>query len=379
MKMIRNHIRFVLARDVFARSVLAFFLIAGLGAPTMVCAQEEDDISRLIKAGEKLLGDAQPLRTGRLSTKSGPQSGNLQAPSTGLAVFERMGAALPPLPPEKAYTGKVDPAFGAFQRGYYLTAIELALPKAQTGDASAQTLLAEMLANGLGIKQNLKDAVFWYEQGARGGDANAQFKYALMLMEGRLIARDKTKADQMMRKAADGGNALAQFNIAQIMVAATPGEEGLKQALPFYEKAAIGGIADAQYALAELYITLDMPREKRATARQWLEKSAKAGFDTAQYQMGVWLMNGIGGERDLEAGFLWMKRAARGGHVLAQNKLAHLYINAIGTGPDPVEAVKWYVLSRRAGLKDLELEDFYLGISEDQQKAGVSLAESFRR
>jgi TPR repeat protein len=74
-----------------------------------------------------------------------------------------------------------------------------------------------------------------------------------------------------------------------------------------------------------------------------------------------------------------MRLAARQGHVVAQNKLAHLYINAIGTRPDPIEAVKWYVLSRRAGLKDPDLEDFFLGISVEQQKAGIEAANNFRR
>jgi hypothetical protein len=37
------------------------------------------------------------------------------------------------------------------------------------------------------------------------------------------------------------------------------------------------------------------------------------------------------------------------------------------------------VLSRRAGLQDPELEDFYLGINEDQQKLAIEAANKFRR
>ena len=48
-------------------------------------------------------------------------------------------------------------------------------------------------------------------------------------------------------------------------------------------------------------------------------------------------------------------------------------------GPDPVEAAKWYVLSRRAGLKDLALEDFYLGLDDEQQKAALAAANKYRR
>jgi TPR repeat protein len=71
--------------------------------------------------------------------------------------------------------------------------------------------------------------------------------------------------------------------------------------------------------------------------------------------------------------------AAHRGNVAAQNKLAHLYINALGTRPNPIEAAKWYVLSRRAGMKDPGLEDFYLGINEETQKQAIEAANRFRR
>jgi len=37
------------------------------------------------------------------------------------------------------------------------------------------------------------------------------------------------------------------------------------------------------------------------------------------------------------------------------------------------------VLSRRAGLQDPELEDFYLGINEQTQKQAIEAANKFRR
>jgi hypothetical protein len=300
-----------------------------------------------------------------------------EKPSEGLTLLQRMGQSLPDLPPEKPFTGKVDLAYGAFQRGLYLSALNLALPKAQLGDAASQTLVAELLNNGLGVRRNPVDAAFWYEQAAKAGDANAQYKYALMLLTGENVKQDRKAADQMMRKAADGGNREAEFNIAQILVAESPGEKGLKEALPYYEKAALKGVPDAQYAVSQLYYHMDLPREKRMQSRDWLLKAALAGYDTAQYDMAMWLINGVAGERDFEQGFRWMRIAANRGHVAAQNKLAKLYVNAIGTAPDPIEATKWYVLSRKAGLADLELEDFFLGIDEATQKEGIARADAF--
>ncbi|MGK9054756.1 sel1 repeat family protein [Neorhizobium petrolearium] len=301
-------------------------------------------------------------------------------PSGGVELYQRMGAALPPAPPEKPYNGPIDEAYGAYQRGFYVTALDKALTRAGAGDAAAQTLVAEMMTKGLGIKRDAKTAAFWYRQAAEGGDPAAMFQYALLLMSGRDVPRDKKLADEFMRKAAEAGNSSAQFNWAQIVVSDNPGEKGLHLALPFYEKSASQGVADAQYAVAQLYVALkDLPQEKKAKAREWLERAAKAGFDTAQLDMGVWLVNGVGGERDYDKGFEWMRIAAHRGNVAAQNKLSHLYINALGTRPNPVEAAKWYVLSRRAGLQDPALEDFYLGISEETRKQAIEAANRFRR
>ncbi|MGI0525265.1 sel1 repeat family protein [Rhizobium giardinii] len=310
---------------------------------------------------------------------AGKADAKKRAPSSGVNVLDRMGAELPALPQEKAFAGKADDAYGAFQRGYYLTALELALPRAQLGDAAAQTLVAEIFAQGLGVARNTKDAAFWYGQAANAGDPGAMFKYALLLMEGRDVPRDKKRSEELMKKAADLGNSSAQFNYGQLLVADMPGERGLKAALPYYEKSAEQGIADAQYALSQIYLNVDgIDDNKRARAREWLLRAARAGFDTAQLDLAIWLVDGIGGDRNLDEGFKWMRRAAEGGNVVAQNKLSHLYVNAIGTRPDPVEAAKWYVLSRRAGLKDPALEDFYLGLTEAQQKAALSAANKHR-
>ncbi|MET3614630.1 TPR repeat protein [Rhizobium aquaticum] len=303
-----------------------------------------------------------------------------ETPSAGTGLYDRMGLRLPDLPAEKPFTGKVDEAYGAFQRGYYITALDKALPRAQLGDPAAQTLIAELLARGMGVKQDIQKALFWYSKAADGGDPSAMFRYALILMEGRLVKQDKARADELMRKAADAGNPLAAFNWAQILVSQKPGEEGLRNALPYYEKSAAKGIADAEYALSQIYLNLpDLPKEKRDSAKDWLQRAAKAGYDTAELDMAIWLIDGIQFPRDQDAGFAWMYRAASAGNVVAQNKLAHMLIQGIGTKQDVAEAGKWYVMSRRAGREDKYLEDAFQGLTEQQQKAAIEAANKQQR
>lgn len=307
-----------------------------------------------------------------------PGGGPVQ-PSGGISLMERMGIPLPPLPPEKPYTGKVDLAYGAFQRGLFGTAFDYALPLAKQGDPASETLIAELMTRGLAVKKDMAGAAFWYAKAAKGGDPAAMFKYALMLLEGQYVPKDNPLAYDYMHKAADAGNASAQFNWGQILVSQNPGIKGLQLALPYYEKSASQGIADAQYAVAQIYRnTPDLPPEQQARAREWLVRAARAGFDTAQLDMGIWLINGIMGPQDFNDGFNWLRIAATRGNVAAQNRLAHAYVSALGTRPNPVEAAKWFILSRRAGLNDPNLEDYYLGLPTDQQKQAIDAANKYR-
>lgn len=355
-----------------ARRLSAFFLAALFSAgPVAGLAQ---DLSRAQSEGGAL-----PVKTSRIKGKEAAGDPG-DAPESGLSLYDRMGADLPPLPADKPYNGTVDDAYGAYQRGLYVTAFRLALARAEKGDAKAQTLVGELMAQGLGVKRSAKDAAFWYGEAAKGGDPIAMFKYALLLLDGRDVPRDRALAEKYMEKAAEAGNPSALFNYAQVIAADKEGDEGLKAALPYYERAADEGLADAQYAVAQLYIGLDdIPAEKKAKARTLLEQAALAGYDTAQHDMGVWLIEGIGGDKDFEKGFRWMRVAALSGNVAAENKLAKLYVNAIGTRPNSLEAAKWYILSRRAGLADSDLEDFYLGISDETQAKAVEAANHLAR
>ncbi|MDQ0458100.1 TPR repeat protein [Rhizobium paknamense] len=363
-----------------------FLLSACLAAP-MALAQVQD-AAPLEPVSEDETAPGQDVSVPSLVTVPPPsgEAGKMQRPSNGadqpaggITLMERMGLPLPDLPPEKPFAGKVDEAYGAFQRGLFGTAFDKALPLAQKGDPAAQTLIGELISRGLAVKRDMKGAAFWYGEAAKGGDPSAMFKYALMLMEGRFVQPDRPLAEEYMHKAADAGNASAQFNWGQILVSRTPGEKGLREALPYYEKSAEQGIADAQYAVSQIYRRLPgLPQEKRAKARSYLERAARSGFDTAQLDMGIWLINGIEGPIDLEGGFKWLRIAAIRGNVSAQNRLSHAYVLALGTRPNPVEAAKWYILSRRAGLNDPGLEDFYLGLPDSQQKQALEAANKFR-
>ncbi|MES0012374.1 sel1 repeat family protein, partial [Mesorhizobium sp. M0037] len=165
------------------------------------------------------------------------------------------------------------------------------------------------------------------------------------------------------------------FICANFLVPPAPVEAAPARAVPYYERAAATGLADAQYAMAQVYANgVGGKTRDDGKARSLLAQAARQNYDTAQIDLAAWMIEGRGGVRDLKSGFNWMKQAAEGGNVAAQNRLAKLYMGGIGTDPDLILAGAWYVVARRAGLIDPEMDDFLQGLTDDQTKQALQKA-----
>lgn len=272
-----------------------------------------------------------------------------------------------------------DLAFGAYQRGHYLTAFELALPRANLGDPAAQTLIAELYDKGLGIARDQKEAAAWYEIAANAGNREAQFSFAVKLLAGKFVKKDHARAMKLMEKAANAGHSVAMYNYAQQIINEQPGSKGFAIALPYLQKSAGAGVVDAYYALSQIYasgIGLAAPDEKNA--RFWLIRAARGGVDTAQIELAIELANGKNGVKDEKSAVAWFSRAALSGNVIAQNRLARMLAQGMGIDANAVEATKWYILSRRAGHMDLWLDDFIKTISDEDRAKALEAANHWR-
>jgi uncharacterized protein len=279
--------------------------------------------------------------------------------------------------PEKDRFGNrpADEAYGAFQRGMYLTALNLALPEAEKGDMASQMLAAEIYARGLGVPKNVPEATRWYMAAAQQGNAEAQLQSALILLGDKPLDRTNGNRDEalmMLQASSDSGNAFAAFNLAQIIVGDSPGDAGFRNAAPLFQKAAAANISGAHYALSQMYQNgtggLSLDGQK---AQFHLTRAAELGLDTAQLDLGTALVDGLFGKKDYKTGFLWMRRSAESGNLLAAVRLAKLYIFGLGVEPNPVTAASWYIRAKRSGLKDVELDDFMDGLTDDERAAAL--------
>jgi len=273
----------------------------------------------------------------------------------------------------------VDDAYGAYQQGQYLTAFRLALKRAESGDAAAQTLIAIMYEKGQGVSQDLQEATVWYGIAANSGNRDAQFAYALRLLQGSGVDQNLEEGFLMMEKAAIAGHPQAMFNHANRLIKQRPTSAGYRSALPFFEKAAALQVVEAYYALAQIHKAgktsgIQDPQK----ARIWLKRAADSGFDTAQIELAIEYLQGTSGPKEPEKAFDYFMQAAARGNALAQNRLAKMFAFGIGTDISPVEAAKWHILASRAGLADIDLEQFVKTLDEDTRQLGLVQANNWR-
>ncbi len=281
---------------------------------------------------------------------------------------------------ENTSNRRPDLAYGAYQRGYYLTALELALPRADAGDPAAQTLIAEIYWRGRGVAIDRKRAASWYKFAAEGGQREAQFAYGNILLRGKIVPEDKEKGRYYLEEAAKAGHTRAAFNLAQIITAKRPTWAGFKKALPWYELAAKGGVTDAQYALASIYAEAKgVQFNDDEKALKWLRLAAQGGLDTAQVELGIWLANGRAGPKDPKNAFRWFSRAAVRGNVIAQNRLARMHALGFGTKKNMILAGAWHIVSRRAGFSDSDMDRRFQSLSDIDKKRALETANRLSR
>src|SRR5690606_8873837 len=113
-----------------------------------------------------------------------------------------------------------DLAYGAYQRGLYVSALKHATARveANRNDAAAMTLLGELYAQGLAVPQNFTEAASWYRLAHERGDANATFALAMLTMDGLGVPKDRAQAEALLEQAAAKGHPVACYNLALLLL-----------------------------------------------------------------------------------------------------------------------------------------------------------------
>jgi TPR repeat protein len=272
-----------------------------------------------------------------------------------------------------------DYAFGAFQRGWFLTAFSLALERATAGDAIAQTLLGVLFERGLGVRQELAEAAQWYRLAAQSGDAEAQYALARMHLVGAGLAADIEEAADLFQQAADQGHAVAAREFGYLLLQGKGREKNPMLAAAYLRRAAAGGDMDAQYTLAGLFVEgVGVVPDPKQAAR-WFAEAAANGHLDAQVEYGIILFNGRGVPKNERAAADWFMAAANADSPSAQLRLARLYVEGKGVEQDDADAARWYLIAKNRGLEDEFLEDWLGRLDADARETAAVDAEAWAR
>src|SRR5215831_4868777 len=279
----------------------------------------------------------------------------------GAKPAETKPPAWPPAsgPPVRAGR-EPDLAYGAYQRGYFLTAFGEATRRVnEKQDPRAMTLLGELYANGLGVPLDEVKAAKWYQLAADRGDRDAMFALAIFHISRRGGLHDRAEAARLFASAAKLGNAAAAYDLGLLYLEGQQFPQDFARAAELFKAAAQQGNAEAQYALATLYKDGKGVEKSLTEAARLLAAAALAENLDAQVEYAIALFNGTGlPARDKVKAVALLRKAALRGSPIAQNRLAWLLSVGDGTAINPTEAIKWHLIARAGGKGDPDLDQF---------------------
>lgn len=118
----------------------------------------------------------------------------------------------------------------AYQNKEYSRAIEIFSPLALQGHPKAQSLVAYMLQNGIGVQKNLKEAAKWASRAADQGEPSSQLGLGMLYLKGVGVPRDYQQAYFWLLLAGSNDMVSASKLIDYLEMELTPAERSKIQA-----------------------------------------------------------------------------------------------------------------------------------------------------
>ena len=212
------------------------------------------------------------------------------------------------------------------------------------------TIMGELYRDGLGVRTDLAEAARWYKLAADRGDPQGAYALALAYLQARGVNEDRVAGRALLEKAAAAKHTGALYNLG--LMAAEEKSPDFRAAAGYFQRAVDLGNMDAAYALALLY------KEGRGVAQDLkksvalLRRAAAEHIIAAEVELGVAYFKGEGVEQNESLAASYFRRAATANNPIAGNRLARILAAGRGVQRDIVEAMKWHVLARTAGVAD---------------------------
>ena len=273
----------------------------------------------------------------------------------------------------------LEEAMAMYQDGNFGEAKKIADLYAEKHDPRAYVLLGTLFQKGLGVEVDLKQAQVWYQKGAEAGDVDSQVALAMLLLAGTGQKPNVVDGAPWLQKAAEAGNLKAAYNLGIYYAGAYGTQADWPNAAKWFKVAADKANPRAQYNLALLYLDGKGVAKDQVMAADLFAKAAVQGLPEAALEYGVMVYRGDGVQKDEAVGAKWLLVAAQHGNAVAKNRMARiLAIGAAGLKQDPIEAMKWNFLAKKAGRGDVELDTATEKADPGMVKDAQTRADAFR-
>ncbi len=253
----------------------------------------------------------------------------------------------------------VDIAYGAFQRGHYITAFNEASKRAQQNDPAAMTLLGELYAQGLGVGRDDSKAAQWYKLAAAKGDRDAMFALAMFNFQGRAGARDLSEAARLLESAAKLGHAGAAYDLGLLYMQGQQFAQDFKRAGElFAHRRGSGQFGSAIRARDDVQGRPRRDEGPRPKQRGSCSRPPSPAISTPWSSSPSRNSTATARRRTKARRRRLFLKAAHLGSPIAQNRLARILMAGRGMPADPTEAVKWHMVAKAGGASDPDLDVF---------------------
>ena len=186
--------------------------------------------------------------------------------------------------------------------------------------------LAYCYMNGIGVKVNHKEALYYLKISAERGHSKAQYYISNYYEEGNYIEKNIVEAVKWCRKSAEQNNDLAQNQLGCYYEIGTYIDKNIEEAFNLYKKSAAQGNISAQYNLASCYEAGRHNEGKNMSeAFKWYYKSSVQEYHRAQNKLGWFYENGLGTEKNITEAVKWYKKSSRQDNCKAHYNLGNCY------------------------------------------------------
>ena len=231
------------------------------GVVVVLISLEKLDSNRVVAREES--GENRQALVLDVKKSDGAVSATLALPDGNAVLFVECGTAGQPVAKDPTPTFARDLEDGTMflKSKDYARAASSFRKAAEQGNASAQSHLAQMYADGRGVgRRDYKQAAFWFQKAAAQGNAGAQIELGSLYEEGKGVAKDNKQAEFWYKQAVAGfQNAAAQGDASAQLILGSMYTEGkgvakdYKRAAFWYEKSAAQGNSITVFMLYSLY------------------------------------------------------------------------------------------------------------------------------